>query len=51
MHGNPSTAELVASGEEALTSVAFADKVFVLGAELVPKSVKGLVVRAVNNVT
>lgn len=50
MHRNPTTAELVASGEEALTSVAFAEEVFVLGAKLVPESVKRLVVRAMDYV-
>lgn len=50
MHRNPTTAELVASGEEALTSVAFAEEVFVLGAKLVPESVKWLVVRAMDYV-
>lgn len=43
-------AELVAGGEEAFASVAFAQEGFVLGAELVPEGVEGFVVRAVDDV-
>lgn len=43
-------AEFVACGEEAFAGVTFAEEGFVLGAELVPEGVEGLIVRAVDDV-
>lgn len=43
-------AEFVACGEEAFACVTFAEEGFVLGTELVPESVEGFVVRAVDDV-
>ena len=48
--GNTATSEFMSSRQEAFARVAFADELFVLVAELVPKGVKGFVMGTVNNV-
>lgn len=50
MHGDAAASELVSVREEAFACVAFADKLLVFGAELVPEGVEGFIVRSVDYV-
>jgi len=51
MHRNAPSPKLVALGEEAFSCVTLSDQMFVLFAKLIPEGVKGLIVRAMNNMT